>query len=44
MVKNNDDVVKTINLEKSFNEDMVGNLIYGAGPGVIFDAISGNLS
>lgn len=44
MVKNNEDVVKKINLEKGFNEDMIGNIIYGAGPGIVFDAVSGNLS
>jgi hypothetical protein len=44
MVKNKDDVIKKINLEKGFNEDMVGNIIYGAGPGVVFDVLSGKLS
>ena len=27
-----------------FNEDIFGNIIYGAGPGVVFDVISGNIS
>lgn len=44
MVKNDDEVIKKINLEKGFNEDIVGNIIYGAGPGVVFDFLSGNLS
>lgn len=44
MVKNDDEVIKKINLEKGFNEDIVGNIIYGAGPGVVFDVLSGNLS
>lgn len=44
MVKNDDEVIKKINLEKGFNEDIVGNIIYGAGPGVVFDVLSRNLS
>ena len=44
MVKNDQEEIKKINLEKGFNEDMVGNIIYGAGPGLVFDVISGNLS
>ena len=44
MIKNEDGVVKEINLEKGLNEDIVGNIIYGAGPGVVIDVISGNLS
>ena len=44
MVKNDDEVIKKINLEKGFNEDIVGNIVYGAGPGVVFDVLSGNLS
>lgn len=44
MIKNDQGFVKQINLEKDFNEDMIGNIIYGAGPGVIFDFMSGNLT
>ena len=44
MVKNDQEVIKKINLEKGFNEDMIGNIIYGAGPGLVFDVVSGNLS
>ncbi len=44
MVKNDQEAIKKINLEKGFNEDMIGNIIYGAGPGLVFDVVSGNLS
>ena len=44
MVKNDQEIIKKINLEKGFNEDMIGNIIYGAGPGLVFDVVSGNLS
>ena len=44
MAKNDKEDIKKINLEKGFNGDMIGNIIYGAGPGVVFDVVTGNLS
>lgn len=44
MVKDEKNEIKTVQLQKNFNEDIFGNIIYGAGPGVVFDVISGNIS
>ena len=41
-VRNDNNLEKKFKIDRSFNEDIVGNIIYGGGPGVLIDIATGN--
>ena len=42
MVRNDQGEEKKIDLKREFSSDTVGNIIYGGGPGIVFDFVAGN--